>query len=87
MARDIPGYVVPPPEKRGLQEPEAAAYVGVGLTLFPEIVADGRLPHLKCITRWVLWDHRKLDLYFDQLPDGGDNDREAENAPYAEFSA
>jgi predicted DNA-binding transcriptional regulator AlpA len=86
MIRERAGDVCPPPEKRGLQEPEAAAYVGVGLTLFREMVTDGRMPHPKRINRRVVWDRRKLDLYFDRLPDDGDNDREAGDIDW-EFQA
>jgi len=87
MARERPGDVLPPPEKRGLQEPEAAAYVGVGLTLFREMVADRRMPHPRRINRRVVWDRRELDLYFDQLPHDQEEEAQAADDPYGDFAA
>jgi predicted DNA-binding transcriptional regulator AlpA len=62
MARQDHGML-----RRGLREPEAAAYMGVGLTLFREMVADGRAPKAKRVpgsTR-IVWDVRDLDAAFD----------------------
>ncbi|WP_112663501.1 helix-turn-helix transcriptional regulator [Microvirga flavescens] len=87
MKRERPSDACPPPEKRGLQEPEAASYIGVGLTLFRQMVADGRMPHPVRINRRVVWDRRKLDLAFDRLPDGGNDEVSAEDDPYGEFIA
>jgi predicted DNA-binding transcriptional regulator AlpA len=87
MPRDIPGHVIPPPEKRGLSESEAASYIGVGLTLFREMVADRRMPRPRRINRRVVWDRRELDLYFDQLPHDREEGAEANDDPYAEFIA
>jgi predicted DNA-binding transcriptional regulator AlpA len=53
---------------RGLSRPEAAAYVGVGVTKFDEMVEDGRMPPPKCIDNRKVWDLRALDRAFDALP-------------------
>lgn len=55
--------------RRGLSREEAAAYVGVGLTKFDEMVAYGRMPNPKKVDRRKLWDIRQLDMAFDALDD------------------
>jgi predicted DNA-binding transcriptional regulator AlpA len=60
---------------RGLNQAEAAAYIGVGTTLFDDMVNDGRMPCPKQINRRRVWDRLKLDIAFEALPDdnsGGD---------------
>jgi excisionase family DNA binding protein len=54
---------------RGICREEAAAYVGVGVTKFDQMVADGRMPAAKQIDGRRVWDVRKLDKAFDALPD------------------
>ena len=54
---------------RGLSREEAARYVGVGVTLFDEMVADGRLPRPKRINSRVVWDRFAIDAYFADLPE------------------
>jgi hypothetical protein len=60
----------PPPllEPRGLSREQAAGYVGVGVSKFDEMVADGRMPGPKEIDRRKVWDRRGLDAAFDNLP-------------------
>lgn len=58
---------------RGLSRDEAARYVGVGVTLFDELVADGRMPKPKLINRRVLWDRLALDASFTDLPSATNN--------------
>lgn len=58
---------------RGLSRDEAARYVGVGVTLFDELVADGRMPKPKLINRRVLWDRLALDACFTDLPSATNN--------------
>ena len=53
---------------RGLSREEAARYVGVGPTLFDEMVADGRMPRPKRANSRVLWDRIALDAAFSDLP-------------------
>ena len=59
------------PLRRGLSRYQAAAYVGIGVTKFDELVADGRMPMPKRIDSRKIWDIRELDLAFDALPDDG----------------
>ncbi|MGE0602184.1 MAG: hypothetical protein AB7O46_00175 [Xanthobacteraceae bacterium] len=54
---------------RGICREEAAAYVGVGVTKFDQMIADGRMPQAKQIDGRKVWDVRKLDKAFDALPD------------------
>lgn len=66
---DVLPISLPP---RGLDRIEAAAYVGVSATKFDEMVEDGRMPAPKKIDARSVWDRRKLDVAFDQLPDRED---------------
>ena len=56
---------------RGLSRAESAAYVGVSVTKFDEMVKGGRMPRPKRIDGRVVWDRRQLDMAFDALPDDG----------------
>jgi hypothetical protein len=58
---------------RGLSRDQAAAYVGVGVTKFNEMVADGRMPPPKHVDGRVIWDRYLLDQSFEAL-DGDDGD-------------
>jgi hypothetical protein len=55
---------------RGLCRVEAAQYIGVSTSLFDEMVSDGRMPSPKRINTRTVWDIRQLDLAFDALPNG-----------------
>jgi hypothetical protein len=54
--------------RRGLSRVDAAIYVGVGLTKFDEMVADGRMPAPRRIDGRKIWDVRELDASFEDLP-------------------
>ena len=54
---------------RGLNRLQAAAYVGIGRTLFDRAVADGRLPKPFKLYGRVLWCRRALDAALDALSD------------------
>lgn len=54
---------------RGLSRTAAAAYIGVGPTLFDQMVRDGRMPSPKRINSRLVWDRFRLDSAFDELPD------------------
>ncbi|WP_084496678.1 helix-turn-helix transcriptional regulator [Aquamicrobium defluvii] len=54
---------------RGLSRDEAARYVGVGSTLFDEMVADGRMPTPKRINSRTVWDRAAIDIAFTSLPE------------------
>lgn len=70
MTRLLDSISYPP---RGLSREEAARYVGVGVTLFDEMVADGRMPKPKRVNSRVLWDRFALDIAFTDLPGEEDN--------------
>lgn len=63
---DVLPISLPP---RGLNRVESAAYIGVSTTKFDEMVKDHRMPPAKRIDGRVVWDRKKLDAAFDQLPD------------------
>ena len=54
--------------RRGLARVDAAIYVGVGLTKFDEMVADGRMPPPRRVDGRKIWDVRELDASFEDLP-------------------
>ena len=51
---------------------EAAAYVGVSPSMFDIMVKDGRMPPPKRINSRTVWDRRRLDDAFEELPDSAD---------------
>tara|TARA_E500000331_G_C17219398_1_gene697351 strand:+ start:1295 stop:1498 length:204 start_codon:yes stop_codon:yes gene_type:complete len=61
--------------RRGLSKPEAAKYVGVGVTKFEDLVASKRMPSPRLADTKLIWDVRELDDFFDRLPVKGGNQR------------
>lgn len=59
---------------RGLSRTEAAAYIGVSPTLFDLMVKDGRMPKPKQINSRTVWDVRRIDKFFDELPSDDEPD-------------
>jgi len=57
-----------PSPRRGLSRIEAAIYIGIGVTMFDAMVADGRMPPPKRVGARKLWDVLQLDVAFDALP-------------------
>lgn len=57
-----------PVPRRGLSRDEAAMYCGISATLFDRLVADGRMPQPCRIEGRKVWDIRKIDIAFDDLP-------------------
>ena len=55
---------------RGLSREPPAAYVGVGVTKFDEMVQDGRMPQPKEVDARRIWDRYQLDQSFEALGDG-----------------
>jgi hypothetical protein len=53
---------------RGMSRDEAARYVGIGVTLFDQMVLDGRMPGPKIINSRKVWDRLDLDAAFRELP-------------------
>lgn len=62
---------LPSAPRRGLSRIEASIYVGIGLTKFDEMVADGRMPGPRLIDGRKVWDIRRLDMAFESLPEDG----------------
>ncbi len=60
-----------PLEPRGLSRTDAAAYVGVSPSLFDQMVKDRRMPQPKRINSRNVWDRRRLDEAFEELPNDG----------------
>lgn len=75
-------YVIPPADRLGLDRQEAAEYIGVGTTLFDEMVADGRMPKPKIINARRVWSRPLLEKAFALLPTEG-QDEEMEQNPWA----
>lgn len=53
---------------RGLSRDEAARYIGIGTTLFDQMVVDGRMPQPRIINSRKVWDRIDLDAAFRELP-------------------
>lgn len=62
--RDVLPPSLPP---RGLSRVEAAAYVGVGPTLFDQQVAARVMPKPRKVGRRLIWDRRQIDRALDAL--------------------
>jgi hypothetical protein len=61
-------------EPRGLSRDGAAAYIGIGTTLFDRLVDSGMLPKPARLEGRVIWDRRRLDRTLDELFDRIDSD-------------
>lgn len=72
-AREPKSALPPSLPPRGLSRAQAAEYVGVGATLFDQLVKDGRMPPAKRINGRTVWDRRRLDEAFEALDDGTGN--------------
>lgn len=64
----VRGYALSP---RLVGRADAAYYVGVGTTLFDDLVRQGMMPRPKAIGSRRLWDLRELDKAIDELPEAG----------------
>jgi len=54
---------------RGLSREEAAAYLGIGVTLFDQLVREGSMPCAIHIKARRVWDRKKLDAAFEAMRD------------------
>jgi predicted DNA-binding transcriptional regulator AlpA len=63
--------LIPDHNRIGLSRAEAAEYVGVGVTLFDQMVGDGRMPKPKLINSRKVWHRQQLDAAFAALPEEG----------------
>lgn len=61
---NLPSALAP----RGLSREEAAAYFGIGTTLFDEMVKSGAIPAARKLRGAVRWDRHELDFAFENLP-------------------
>lgn len=61
-------FVIPPSERAGLSRVEAAEYIGVGVTLFDQMVADGRMPPPRQANARLLWSRVEVEKWFLALP-------------------
>jgi excisionase family DNA binding protein len=52
---------------RGLSTDEAARYVGVGRTMFEELVARRKMPRPKRVGSRAIYDRFEVDAYFSDL--------------------
>jgi predicted DNA-binding transcriptional regulator AlpA len=68
MTKEGDPFAYPP---RGLSRIEAARYVGVGTSLFDELVAEGTMPKPKRLHGRVVWDRVELDMAFSSVPQNG----------------
>lgn len=64
---------------RGLSRDEAARYVGIGPTLFDELVAAGRMPRPVRVGKRAIWDRLKIDAAFADL-DAEDRENQVDRA-------
>lgn len=62
---DILPSSLPP---RGLSREQAAAYLGIGTTLFDALVKEGTLPGPKHLRGRTVWDRHALDAAFEAIP-------------------
>lgn len=83
QGKTSPGYLVP----RGLSRISAAAYVGVSVTFFDQLVDDGRMPQPKRVNTRKLWDRWAIDAAFDALPDEVDSRSADPEQVFAEWLA
>lgn len=67
--------IVLPPSlpPRGLRRTEAAAYIGVSVSMFDWMIAQGLMPKPKRVGGRVIWDRLKVDEAFTAIP--GDDEK------------
>lgn len=70
---------------RGLSRTHAAQYIGVSLSIFDKMVADGLMPKPKRFYQRTIWDKIALDKAFDILD--GEPERDASGEEIVEFRA
>ena len=73
---------LPLSDRLGLSREEAAAYVGVGATLFDELVDAGSMPKPKMIKSRRVWSRMALEKAFALLPEE-EQGKEKSSDPWA----
>ncbi|MCY1704522.1 helix-turn-helix transcriptional regulator [Pannonibacter sp. SL95] len=69
-----------PVAPRGLNRGQAAQYVGISVTLFDRLVAEGVMPAARALAGRLVWDIVELDRHFDELPHANGNPAPARTA-------
>ena len=70
-------YVIAPADRLGLSRSEAAEYVGLGLTLFEDMVEAGLMPKPKKVKSRLVWSRLALEKEFAELPEDGQDKKKA----------
>ncbi len=52
----------------GLSREQAAAFIGIGATLFDRLITDGRMPDARLIDGRLVWDVAEVAAAFRSLP-------------------
>ncbi len=52
----------------GLDRVEAAAFIGVGVTMFDQLVREGTMPQPRTIKGRLVWHRAELEKAFSALP-------------------
>jgi predicted DNA-binding transcriptional regulator AlpA len=52
----------------GFSREQAAAFIGIGATLFDRLIADGRMPDARLIGGRLVWDVAEVAAAFRSLP-------------------
>lgn len=52
----------------GLSRPQAAAFVGMGVSLFDRMVEEGRMPRPRKAHGRLIWHRQELEDAFAELP-------------------
>ena len=70
------------PMRRGLNQSEAALYVGIGASKFAQMVKARLMPHPRIAGGSKLWDVDELDAAFRDLPREGERAHAEEPNPW-----
>jgi predicted DNA-binding transcriptional regulator AlpA len=68
LAGSSPGPLVQPPVQLGLSRIASAAFIGVSVSLFDEMVKDGRMPPPHRANSRLVWSRVELEKAFAALP-------------------
>jgi predicted DNA-binding transcriptional regulator AlpA len=82
----VPGPLVQPPVALGLSRLTAAAFVGVGVSKFDEMVKDGRMPPPHQVDRRLVWSRVELEQAFADLPYVGVQEQGVETVNEFDFT-
>jgi len=60
--------LIPAHERYGLSREASAEYLSIGVTLFDDMVGDGRMPSPRELNKRRVWSRVELERAFNQLP-------------------